>query len=240
MARILRKALQHAVDVHQLLAKNPAQSVPLPSAEPIHRELWNAQQMQAFLTAADEGHHGALLWLLGVTGARRGELLALRWANVDLASGTLRVVESATFADGQRYIRLPKNKEGRHVPLDRRTVMVLRTHHARQAGQRLSMGERWINSDLVFCYGDGSPLAPDSPYSAMRSAMAKANVPKIRLHDLRHLHATWLLEDGEPLHVVAQRLGHRDPMVTATIYAHVTQKQSAGAAETYASRLADR
>ena len=79
VARILRKALQHAVDVHQLLAKNPAQSVPLPSAEPIHRELWNAQQMQAFLTAADEGHHGALLWLLGATGARRGELLALRW-----------------------------------------------------------------------------------------------------------------------------------------------------------------
>ena len=240
VARILRKALQHAVDVRQILARNPAQSVPLPSAEPIHRDLWTAEQMNAFLLAAKEGNLGALLWLLGATGARRGELLALRWANVDLDAGLLRIAESATFADGQRHVGLPKNKESRTVYLDQRTVAVLRTHHAWQASQRLRAGERWEDTDLVFCCGDGSPLPSDAPYAAMREAMTKAKVPQIRLHDLRHLHATWLLEDGEPLHVVAQRLGHRDPMVTATIYAHVTQGQSAGAAETYASRLAER
>lgn len=240
VARILRKALKHAVEVHQILAKSPAQSVSLPGAKPIRRELWNANQMQAFLAAADEGPLGSLLWLYGATGARRGELLALRWTNVDLDAAVLHIVESATFADGERHVRHPKNKEGRMVPLDQRTVAVLRTHHARQASERLRAGETWTDLDLVFCRGDGTPLPPDAPYTAMREAISKSKVPRLRLHDLRHLHATWLLEDGEPLHVVAQRLGHRDPMVTATVYAHVTRKQSAGAAETYAARLGEK
>ena len=240
VARVLRKALQHAVDVYGILARNPAQSVSLPTAKPIHRDVWSAEQMRAFLLAAQEGTLGPLLWLLGATGARRGELLALKWANVDLDAGSLRIVESATFANGQRYEGLTKNKEQRLVYLDQQTVAVLRKHHAVQASQRLRAGEKWHDAGLVFCSGDGSPLPPDAPYAAMRVAMAKANVPQMRLHDLRHLHATWLLEDGEPLHVVAERLGHRDPMVTATIYAHVNQRQSAGAAETFASRLADK
>ena len=187
--------------------------------------------------ATATGSYGALLWLYGATGARRGELLALRWANTDLDGATISIVENATYARGKRYVRSPKNGEGRTIPIDSRTVAVLKAHKAQQAKARLEAGDQWADHDLVFCGRYGWPLPPDAPYAAMKTAVESAKVPHIRLHDLRHLHATWLLEDGEPLHVVARRLGHRDPMVTASIYAHVTDKQSVKAAETFAARL---
>jgi len=89
------------------------------------------------------------------------------------------------------------------------------------------------DEDLVFCRPDGSPLAPDFAYRQFTRLIEEAGVPKIRLHDLRHTHATWLLDAGEQLHVVAERLGHADSSTTSTIYAHVTKKQRRGAAETY-------
>ena len=93
--------------------------------------------------------------------------------------------------------------------------------------------------DLVFCRPDGSPLPPDFAYRQFQKLIAESGVRKIRLHDLRHTHATWLLEAGEQLHVVSERLGHKDPMTTARIYAHVTPKQRVEAADVFASLLDD-
>lgn len=239
VGRILRRALKDAVEVRNLLSVNCALLAPLPTTSRIDRDLWSAAEMKRFLEAADCGEHGALLWTYGATGARRGELLALRWANTDLDAGTLSIEESATFANGERHVGKTKNKEKRVVHLDQHSVAVLRAHQARQRELCLQAGEPWSNHGLVFCRRDGSPLPPDSPYTAMKAAIQLSGVPPLRLHDLRHLHATWLLEDGEPLHVVAQRLGHKDAMVTATIYAHVTKSQSASAAETWAARMAE-
>lgn len=114
-----------------------------------------------------------------------------------------------------------------------KTCNGLRAHKARQNVERLESDE-WEDLNLVFCRPDGSGLRPDYTYKQFQQLIKKSGVRRIRLHDLRHTHATWLLEAGEHLYVVAERLGHTDPQTTSRIYAHVTPDQRSGVANVYA------
>jgi integrase len=125
----------------------------------------------------------------------------------------------------------------RRIVLDPETITELKAHKKRlmdEAQKGLSLGY-WNNSGYIFVQENGLPIDPHTPGHLFQKISRKAGLRPIRFHDLRHLHATELLRLGEPLHVVAQRLGHRDAMVTATIYAHVSDQQ----AETASSKFAN-
>jgi integrase len=230
--RVVHRALKYALN-DDLIAVNPADGARPPKAVEREPETpWSPQELAAFLSAAGEHRLGCFYRLAAYTGARRGELLALTWSDIDFESGLISVAKSTSVIDGQRVTGSPKGGRSRVIGVDAGTMAALRNHRARQvAEQGFDPGP----SALVFCQEDGAPLGPDTVTHLVPVLCRKAGVRKIRLHALRHLHATWLLTAGVPVHEVARRLGHRDAVVTLSIYAHVVSGRDDILAETFAA-----
>jgi len=234
---ILRMALKHAVMQYRYIESNPAETVPIPRARKTTVTTWNSEQMRQILAVLSDSLHGALFIVQAATGARRGELLALRWPSVDLDEGVITFEVNRVRAGNVMVEGTLKNDRIKTVPIDEGTVAMLKAHKKRQAALRLK-SKKWLDEQYVFSNRNGGPLLPRNMNRYWQQIIAKAGVPYLKPHALRHTHATLLLEAGEPLHVVAERLGHKDAMVTATVYAHVTPKQSKKAANTYKDWLA--
>lgn len=207
---------------------------------------WTPAQLRAFLDTAKQHRLFAFYWLAAYTGARRGELLNLRWRDVNLTNSEVRISGSAAFIAGERIEGTTKSGRSRTVSIDAATVQVLRDHRKRQAEERLTVGTEWKGTDdYVFATGWGEPVHPDTVSSLMTTLTSSHNradqaepLPHARLHDLRHVHATTLLLAGVPVHVVAARLGHADPSITLRVYAHVISDQLAEAADIFARAIA--
>jgi integrase len=230
----------------QLLERNPCEEAEPPRMDRVAEDAraalhaWTAEELRAFLTATAEHRLGRVFYLAATTGMRRSELLGLRWSDVDLAAGTLRVAQKLVKAAEGYELRLStKTSAGaRTVALDGATVAMLREQKRRQAEQRLAAGWAWTDLGLVFTREDGSPIPPEAVSQSFRRAVNAAGVPAIRFHDVRHTHATLLLQAGEPVKVVSERLGHASPTITLTIYAHVLPGMQEGAAATFGRLLA--
>ena len=235
---ILRMALKHAVIQYQFIESNPAENVPIPRPRKAPVDVWTTGQMRTILAAVKEDRYGPLFYVQAMTGARRGELLGLRWEDVDLEDGVIWFRTNRVRVKGGYVEGTLKNDQGKKVPIDGATVALIQAHRRRQAQDKLK-SRRWLDERYVFCNSNGGPLNPSNLARYWKDIVAKAGVPYQKPHALRHTHATLLLEAGEPLHVVAERLGHKDAMVTATIYAHVTPNQSRQAADTISRVLAD-
>ena len=246
---VLRKAFRDAVLIDQLLPSNPVERAKRPRNPARERgEIWTAGQLRVFLDVARRHRLFAFFHLAAYTGARRGELLNLRWRDVDLARPEIRISGSAAVIGGIRIEGTTKSGRSRTVSIDAGTVQVLKEHHARQAAERLAAGPEWIGGDeYVFSTGWGGPVHPDTVSSLIGDLIRAHNatmgdcagelLPHARLHDLRHIHATTLLLAGVPVHVVAARLGHADPSVTLRVYAHVIRDQVAAAADIFARSI---
>jgi integrase len=244
---VLRKAFRDAVLVDQLLPSSPIERAKRPR-KPIREpgEIWTARQLRVFLTAAKSHRLFAFYHLAAYTGARRGELLNLRWRDIDLASAEVNISGSTAVIGGARIEGTTKSGRSRKVSIDAGTVEVLKEHRSLQAEERLLAGPGWrASDDYVFTTGWGGPVHPDTVSSLVPDLIEAYNataresgvgkiLPRARLHDLRHLHATTLLLAGVPVHVVAARLGHADPSVTLRVYAHVIRDQVAEAADIFA------
>ena len=246
--RTLRKALADAVDVEQVLAVNPAARSKRPrisSVEPV--QIWTVEQLGCFLTAARSHRLFAFYRLAAYTGARRGELLYLRWHALDLDAAEVTFGGSTAVVRGQRVEGTTKGGRSRTVSIDKDTVAVLREHRRQQAEERLAAGSAWNdNGGLVFTSRWGEPLYPDTVTALMSKLINGHNksdpppvrpLPHARLHDLRHLHATIVLLAGVPVHVVAARLGHADPAVTLRVYSHVLREHVAGVGDVFAKAV---
>ncbi len=204
--------------------------------------VWTPAQLAAYLATAQRHRLFAFYHLAAYTGARRGELLNLRWRDIDLDAPEIRITGSAAVIAGQRIEGTTKSGRSRTVSMDASTVQVLRDHRKRQAQERLTVGPEWKGTDdYVFCTPWGEPIHPDTVSSLMTTLIKAHNeahtgeaLPHARLHDLRHVHATSLLLAGTPVHVVAARLGHADPSITLRVYAHVISHQLSEAADTFA------
>ena len=224
-----------------LLLRNPADAATPPTAKEAkapEMHPWDAGQLAAFLGWAEGSAHNFALWhLLAMTGMRRGEALALRWRDVDLdaatvsvrrSAGMVRVAgESADVVEGGT-----KSGKPRVVDLGEDAAAVLRAWKR----ERGSMALQLVTSgSLVFGDIEGQHRNPEHVSRQFgRDVERCGQVPGIRLHDLRHTHATLLLLAREPVHVVSQRLGHASPMVTLTVYAHVMPGNQRETANTFA------
>jgi integrase len=174
--------------------------------------------------------------LAASTGARRGELIALRWEDLNLDSGGLTIERGIVLADGELIEQGTKTHQSRRVTLDADTVTVMWNHRARAQDLARSVGAEITPTSFVFSHEpDGSaPWRPDSTSRAFRALCAQAGVSGVRLHDLRHYVATRLLASGIDVRTVAGRLGHRSPATTLNVYSHFVPEADEEAASTLA------
>jgi integrase len=162
------------------------------------------------------------LALAASTGLRRGELLALRWREVDLEAGSLRVVASLQRVSADLvFLSLKTDRGRRTVGLPPAAVTLLRRHRKEQAERRLLLGGAWADLDLVIERGDGEPFPPDSLSRDWYRLVRRVELPGLRLHDLRHAYATALLTAGVHPKVTSEALGHSSVAFTMDTYQHL-------------------
>src|SRR5262249_22583286 len=219
MHRVLREALQQALR-WQLLARNPADAVKPPKVERQQMSVLDTDATVELIGAA-RGTPLFMPILLGVRcGLRRGEVVALRWRNVDLERGQISVVASAEQTDQGVREKEPKNGKGRTIVLSVTEVEELRTHRRRQAEALLALGVRLTDDHHVVTRADGQPLQPRSLTHAFVKFVRRHGF-QIRLHDLRHSHATHMLAAGVHPKIAQERLGHSSVGITLDLYSHV-------------------
>ncbi|MFC9559599.1 tyrosine-type recombinase/integrase [Agromyces sp. NPDC056965] len=234
---VLRAILDAAVRDHYV-ARNVAALVKRPAVERVEARSLESKEVKAVLAGAEGSRYSTLLSLLSRTGLRRGEALALRWQDVDLDGGELRVRGTLGRVGGELIITEPKTDLSRRaVTISPSTVELLRKHRAAQAAERLRAGELWADRGLVFATETGGPVDPRNALRALTTAAKKAGVESIGLHTLRHSAASTMLSAGVPLTDVSRMLGHSSVAITGDIYGHVSTDGQKRAAELLAAAL---
>lgn len=205
----------------QLVVRNAADAVDAPKKVQTEMTALQVDETAALLNAATPSLYVPILVTV-TTGLRRGELLALKWSDIDLKNAVLTVQRSVEQVGKQLSFKQPKSAKGRRqIALPQTTVEALRSHRARQARDRLLMGAAYEDTDLVFARGDGTLWRPEQFTDSYRRFAKKAGFGRVRFHDLRHSHASQLLVEGVHPKVVSERLGHSSVSITLDVYSHV-------------------
>jgi integrase len=223
--RVLSTALSRAVE-QQVIARNPCDVFRkrLPKVERTEMMTLSADQSHRLLEAAWCSELYLPILVALATGMRRGEVLALRWRNVDFERASVRVIESLeqTSASGLRF-KPPKSNRARTITLPTFAVDELRRLKREQAENLLALGVRQSENTLLCARADGEPTTPVSLTHAFWRLVRKLDgVPQVRFHDLRHTHATQLLLAGVHPRIAQERLGHSTVALTLDLYSHVT------------------
>lgn len=209
-----------------LLTRNPADfaTPPTPkasSAGVAGHATWSAQQVAVFLDHTQEHRYGPIWAFLALTGCRRGEALGLRWSDVDYEARRVVLQQSIGKVGGKTVVGTLKSGSGRTVACDDGLIARLKTHRREQLEERAMMGAGFTDQGLVFANPDGSPYYPETISRSFKEQSTAANLPPIRLHDLRHTWATLALQAGVNPKVVQERLGHSSVTITLSVYSHV-------------------
>jgi integrase len=239
---ILHKMLHDAVR-KGLLAHNAATNASPPSSKAARAPeaaVWTPAQLATFLERSREDYYWPMWWTMAFTGLRRAEACGLRWSDVSLEAQSLTVAVTYNQVEGETYEDTTKSEQSeRTVDLDDATIGVLRSWRARQAEMRLMVGAGWKDSGRVFCAPDGQAIRPDTLTQAWVRVVKRSGSPRIRLHDLRHTHATIQLSVHANHREVADRLGHADPAFTLRRYVHTLPGAQRTNAEAVAALVRD-
>jgi integrase len=199
-------------------------------------KVWTREELDTFLALCADDRLFSMWRLAAWTGMRRGEVCGLAWRDVDLDAGTITVQRSRVMVNTEIRESKPKTATGRRqVELDDETLGALRTWHEQQRRESEEWPGEWPAHGLVFTLQDGSALHPDYLTRTFHALSKKAKVSRIRLHDLRHTHATLLLAAGVPVKVVSERLGHSTPAFTMAVYQHVLRGMQRDAVQAVAN-----
>ena len=224
--QILSSALKLAQE-QRIILTNPAEGCALPKVEHGEMKTLPVEQLQSFLREAKDSGVFELYYLELATGLRRGELLGLKWEDIDLEHGDLRVRRQIARING-RVVEAPlKTKNAyRTLPLAEDTISILKE-------QKKKVG----NSPWVFPSATGGPISPDSVLHMLHRVLKRAGLPQVRFHDLRHTFATLALQNGVDIKTVSGMLGHFSAGFTLDTYAHVTTSAQKAAANTMGKLL---
>jgi integrase len=221
--QVLVAALSHAVR-EEYLHRNVAALVQVPTGRDGRKpRALTLEQAKALLEAASDHRLYAMIHLALLTGMRRGELLGLRWDDIDFEEGTLTVTQTLQRLVNVGIIFTPPKTPTSHrtIALTDSVLAVLRHHQRRQNRERALLGARWQESGLVFTARNGKPIDPYSLAAIFDRFRTIAGLPHFRMHDLRHTTATLLGEAGNELHVISAVLGHAHLNTTADIYSEI-------------------
>ncbi len=240
----LHKACKDAVR-WGYLTRNPLEAADPPRTQGNGQQemkTWSAEQLSAFLASTKDERLFPLWRALAMTGMRRGEAVGLRWDDVDLENARLAVRRALIPHGDTVIVSEPKTARGRRViALDAETVEVLKAQAARQLADQAKWGSAWSDSGYVFTKENGEPLHPQTVSRSFEQALMAAKLPRIRLHDLRHTHATLALAANVHPKVVSERLGHATVSITLDTYSHAIPAMQEEAAERIAGLVgADR
>ena len=217
---VVHVALKRAVKT-KLIPFNPADNCDLPRIDQKEAVALNAEQLDAFQQLASGTWVDLLVRLAAAMGARRGELLATRWQDLNEATGKLLIGRSLYQVKGQIGIKPTKTRQTREIAVPPSLLEYLKLHKEGQEQHRTLFGSDYRSDlDLIFADPAGNYLLPSSVTRAAVRLARKAGLARVGLHTLRHTHASVLLHAGVPITNVAKRLGHRDAYTTAKIYAH--------------------
>lgn len=214
-------ALQALVEAGRLPA-NPAWGARprLKKSERYEPVIWSPETLCEFLDYSSNDELGALWNVLALTGMRRGEALGLRWSDLAPRYTHVAVKRALVQVDRKMYVSAPKGSQGRNVDVMRATAVALRNHR-RKVMRRRSGKAPLKPSDFVFTRRSGESLSPSMISRRFRELVRRGEFPRIRLHDLRHTHASHLLQAGGNIKAVQERLGHANPMFTIDTYIHL-------------------
>lgn len=225
MNQVISSAMNLAID-QKLIATNPTDGCALPKLEHKEMKTLSAEQLAVFLREARERGVFELYYIELATGLRRGELLGLKWEDIDLEGGTIQVRRQIARIDGEVVEAPLKTKNSyRSVSIRQDAVELLREQR------------RKTNSQYVFPSPTGAPISPDSVLHMLHRVLKRAGLPKIRFYDMRHTFATVALQNGVDIKTVSRMLGHYSAGFTLDTYAHVTTQAQRQAANTMANIL---
>lgn len=242
---ILHRALEDA-RLDGLLDRNPLKHVSPPRRHAGAVELndgpqvWTFAESARFLASLEAHRHRALWHLALSTGARQGELAGLRWQDVNLDSREVRIRRSLSVADGIPRLLRTKSSRSRRLAIGPCVTAALRCHRQQQQAERATAGgECDVRWDLVFTGPSGDHVNPGTISHQHRSLVRATDVPVIRFHDLRHTHASLLMQLGVPIKTISARLGHASVITTMDTYAHLLPAMDRDAADTFAKILSE-
>lgn len=245
----LAKAALNQAQKEQYILLNPCQYVALPklSSEKKEIEVFSPEEQKLFIKSLEYHRLRTLFKLAFGTGLRQGEILALKWSDIDLEKNELKVARTfkrvAKIGDTEGnkteiIEQTPKTKYSfRSVPIPSVLISELKEHKKRQNEEKLKAGEIYINNDLVFCNELGNPIDARNLVRSYERALKKANIPYRKFHALRHTYATRLFENNVPLKTVQVLLGHSSIQITSNIYTHVLPTEKVKAVDALNSYL---
>ncbi len=226
---IVSEALQHAVD-NNVIARNPAKQAKPPKPQRVKIATLSREESLRFLDAASHSEYYSLFVLAFGSGARLGELMALIWRNVLFEQGII-VIDATLHREGSSWERRPtKNDRVRHVDLPAPVVGFMQRYKQTTESQLTAIGAALAPDDFVFTTSTGKPLNRHNVTRALGRVLEMAALQHIRFHDLRHSHASLLLENGESHKTIQERLGHASAAFTLDVYGHLgktTQQDAA-------------
>ncbi|WMJ84220.1 site-specific integrase [Oscillospiraceae bacterium LTW-04] len=227
----LREVLQYAYKT-RLISLNPADFVSAPKQGKYKAEVYNTDEVAKLLSCAKGTDMEIPLMVDLETGLRRGELLALKWSDINWDEQTITIYRNLVCINGEHKFGSPKTKSGnRKLLLSESLIEKLRQHRVRQNKIRLQLGSTYKNNDLICCRDDGSPYHTGSFSHKFANFLKKHGLKHIRLHDIRHTNATMMLENGIPAKIASERLGHSGIAITLDTYSHVSPKMQKDAVE---------
>jgi integrase len=234
IAGVVNVALNKAFRL-DMIPINPMLKVELPKVEPKEALSLTSEEISALRDSCRVDWTFAFIEIALATGARRGELLALSWPDLDWATATLTISKSLEQTKAGLRIKRPKNGKSRLCKMPQSAIAALQfLRSQQQEHRRLFLGD-YKNQDLIFCEADGNHLQPDLVSQVIVRRMRKAGIKKGSLHTLRHSHASHLLSNKVPLPAVSKRLGHANPNITARIYSHALPPDDQLAADVWDS-----
>lgn len=229
---VLHRALEQAVR-WGYIGRNPASIVVKPRPKRKEMQVMSDDQVRAFLSLVEGTRFDGLYYLAVTTGLRQGEILGLKWTDLDWKTGNINVRRQIQRITGEGLVfSEPKSAAGRRtVVAGGVALQKLMAHQEIQQTERLFAGERWKEYGLIFPSTIGTPFEPRNLYRHFINSLTKANLPKFRFHDLRHTAATLMLQSNIHPKVVQERLGHSTITLTLDTYSHVVPSMQVEAAE---------
>ncbi|WP_083731264.1 MULTISPECIES: site-specific integrase [Protofrankia] len=228
---LIRNALAEAERL-DLVPRNVAKAVRAPSVPHKDVRALRPEEARRLIEVLRGDRLEALFACALMLGLRRGEILGLRWTDVDLDGAVLHVRQSLQRVDGSlTFVPAKTVRSHRKLPIPARLVELLRQHRVLQAGERFERGDGWTETGLVFTSSIGTPLEPRNVNRRFDQLREKAGLPWLRLHDLRHAFASMLFSEGVPARTVMELLGHSTIQLTMNTYTHVmpeTQRDAVG------------